>query len=122
MWAPASPRERAISENSLVLLLQGLRGLEATVDLRDESAATGRVANVDAFMNIRLAPAALTDRRGRRHCLEQLLVAGRSVRYVHLPDGLDVRATLQAQLRLLQRLRRPAPAAARREFPTARRK
>ncbi|KYO47977.1 serine/threonine-protein kinase 40 [Alligator mississippiensis] len=89
MWAPASPRERAISENSLVLLLQGLRGLEATVDLRDESAATGRVANVDAFMNIRLAPAALTDRRGRRHCLEQLLVAGRSVRYVHLPDGLD---------------------------------
>ncbi|NWX18739.1 LSM10 protein, partial [Aegotheles bennettii] len=86
-----SVKERTIAENSLVILLQGLRGHRATVDLRDESSATGRVTNVDAFMN---------------------------VRYVHIPDEVDIRATIEEQLQAIQRVRNfGGRDKGRREFP-----
>ncbi|NXM06004.1 LSM10 protein, partial [Tyrannus savana] len=97
--------ERTIAENSLVILLQGLRGHVTTVELRDESAAAGLVTGVDAFMNVRLAEVTLTDRRGAVTRLEQLFVSGRNVRYVHIPDGVDIRATIEEQLRAIQRVR-----------------
>ncbi|NXU49823.1 LSM10 protein, partial [Turnix velox] len=100
-----SLKERAIAENSLVILLQGLRGLLTTVELRDESAATGLVTNVDAFMNVRLAQVTFTDRQGVVSHLDELFVTGRNVRYVHIPQEVDIRATIEQQLQLLQRLR-----------------
>ncbi|XP_070619779.1 U7 snRNA-associated Sm-like protein LSm10 [Erythrolamprus reginae] len=100
-----SVKERTIAENSLVLLLQGLHSRVTTVELRDESVAVGRVVNVDAFMNVRLAEAAFTDRHGRACRLQDLFIAGRNVRYVHIPDEVDIRATLEQQLRLIQRVR-----------------
>ncbi|KFP33642.1 U7 snRNA-associated Sm-like LSm10, partial [Colius striatus] len=84
-------KERTIAENSLVILLQGLHGLVTTVELRDESAATGRVTNVDAFMNVRLTEVTFTDRQGSVAQLDELFVAGRNVRYVHIPDEGDIR-------------------------------
>ncbi|KAH0631058.1 hypothetical protein JD844_005145 [Phrynosoma platyrhinos] len=100
-----SVKERTISENSLVVLLQGLHGRVTTVELRDEAVAVGRLANVDAFMNIRLAETTFTDRRGRSSELSDLFVAGRNVRYVHIPDEVDIRATIEAQLQLIHRVR-----------------
>ncbi|KAM3858131.1 U7 snRNA-associated Sm-like protein LSm10 [Diretmus argenteus] len=100
----SSIRERAIAENSMVILLQGLRGQVTTVDLRDESTARGRVVNVDAFMNVRLAEVLYRDRRGRLAQLEDLFVTGRNVRYVHIPDHLDIMETIQAQLAKIQRV------------------
>ncbi|XP_060640031.2 U7 snRNA-associated Sm-like protein LSm10 [Anolis sagrei] len=100
-----SVKERTISENTLVLLLQSLTGRVTQVELRDESLAVGRVTNVDAFMNIRLGPTTFTDRAGRTSQLEGLFVAGRSVRYVHIPDDVDIRAAIEGQLQLLRRVR-----------------
>ncbi|XP_042296194.1 U7 snRNA-associated Sm-like protein LSm10 [Sceloporus undulatus] len=100
-----SVKERTISENSLVILLQGLHGRVTTVELRDETVAVGRVTNVDAFMNIRLAQATFTDRHGCTSELADLFVAGRNVRYVHIPDEVDIRATIEAQLQLIHRVR-----------------
>lgn len=101
----ASLRERTIAESSLVLLLQGLRGAVTSVELRDESAARGRVVSVDAFMNIRLREVLHRDRRGRLSTLDDLFVTGRNVRYVHIPDHLDIRATIEAQLAAGTRVR-----------------
>ncbi|NWX28058.1 LSM10 protein, partial [Notiomystis cincta] len=78
-----SLKERTIAENSLVILLQGLRGRLTTVELRDESAAAGRVTSVDAFMNVRLAEVTFRDRQG----------------------ALDIRATIEEQLRAIHRVR-----------------
>uniref|UniRef100_A0A8D0C485 LSM10, U7 small nuclear RNA associated n=1 Tax=Salvator merianae TaxID=96440 RepID=A0A8D0C485_SALMN len=100
-----SVKERTIAENSLVILLQGLHGRVTTVELRDESVAVGRVVNVDAFMNIRLAEATFTDRHGHSSCLNDLFLTGRNIRYVHIPDDVDIRATIQAQLQLIHRVR-----------------
>lgn len=101
-----SVRERTIAENSLVLLLQGLQGLETTVELRNEGVARGRVLSVDAFMNVRLRDATYQDGAGGPAVqLQDLFVTGRNVRYVHIPEQLDVTETIQKQLQQIHRLR-----------------
>ncbi|KAL0961964.1 hypothetical protein UPYG_G00333960 [Umbra pygmaea] len=100
-----SIRERTIAENSLVILLQGLQGEVTTVDLRDESTARGRVINVDAFMNVRLEEVLYRDRRGRLSQLADLFITGRNVRYVHIPDHVDIIKTIQTQLEKIRRIR-----------------
>ncbi|XP_067112294.1 U7 snRNA-associated Sm-like protein LSm10 [Osmerus mordax] len=100
-----SIRERTIAENSLVILLQGLHGQVTTVDLRDESTARGRVINVDAFMNVRLEEVLYRDRRGRQSQLADLFVTGRNIRYVHIPDDVNIVETIQSQLARIHRVR-----------------
>lgn len=100
-----SIRERTIAENSMVVLLQGLQGEVTTVDLRNESTARGRVVNVDAFMNIRLAEVLYRDRRGQLTKLQDLFITGRNVRYVHIPDHMNIMKTIQSQLAKIHRVR-----------------
>ncbi|KAJ8366449.1 hypothetical protein AAFF_G00355500 [Aldrovandia affinis] len=111
-----SIRERTIAENSLVILLQGLQGQVTTVDLRDESTARGRVLNVDAFMNIRLEQVLYKDRRGQISRLADLFITGRNVRYVHIPDNVDIMDTIQAQLRIIGRVRNFGEKGGRKEY------
>ncbi|XP_015204146.1 U7 snRNA-associated Sm-like protein LSm10 [Lepisosteus oculatus] len=100
-----SIRERTIAENSLVVLLQGLHGCVTTVDLRDESVVRGRVVNVDAFMNVRLEEVVYKDRRGGLRRLDDFFVTGRNVRYVHLPDEVNIMKTIEQQLEKIHRVR-----------------
>lgn len=100
-----SIRERTIAENSMVVLLQGLQGQVTTVDLKNESTARGRVVNVDAFMNIRLTDVLYRDRRGQLTQLQDLFVTGRNIRYVHIPDHMDIMKTIQSQLAKIHRVR-----------------
>lgn len=101
----SSIRERTVTENSLVVLLQGLQGEVTTVDLRNECTARGRIINVDAFMNIRLEAVLYRDRRGQLANLQDLFVTGRNVRYVHIPDHVDIMRTIQTQLARIHRVR-----------------
>ncbi|TDH03894.1 hypothetical protein EPR50_G00146620 [Perca flavescens] len=100
-----SIRERTIAENSMVVLLQGLQGEVTTVDLRNECTARGRVVNVDAFMNVRLKDVLYRDRRGKLTRLQDLFITGRNVRYVHIPDHMDIMKTIQSQLAKIHRVR-----------------
>ncbi|XP_037120446.1 U7 snRNA-associated Sm-like protein LSm10 [Syngnathus acus] len=101
----SSIRERTIAENSMVVLLQGLRGEVTTVDLRNESTARGRVVNVDAFMNVRLEEVVYRDSKGRQTHLQDLFITGRNIRYVHIPDHMDIMKTIQGQLAKIHRVR-----------------
>ncbi|KAM9737579.1 U7 snRNA-associated Sm-like protein LSm10 [Menidia menidia] len=103
--ATPSLRERGLAQGSLVLLLQGLQGHVTTVELRDEGAARGRLLSVDAFMNVRLQDVLFRDRGGRSTHLQDLFVTGRNVRYVHIPDQVDVLQTIREQLDQNQRVR-----------------
>ncbi|XP_076610938.1 U7 snRNA-associated Sm-like protein LSm10 [Chaetodon auriga] len=100
----SSIRERAITENSMVVLLQGLQGEVTTVDMKNESTARGRVVSVDAFMNVRLEDVLYRDRRGQLTQLQDLFITGRNVRYVHIPDHIDIMKTIQSQLARIQRV------------------
>lgn len=100
-----SIRERTITENSMVILLQGLQGEVTTVDLRNESTARGRVVNVDAFMNVRLEDVLYRDRLGQLTQLQDLFITGRNIRYVHIPDHMDIMKTIESQLAKIHRVR-----------------
>ncbi|KAL7868402.1 hypothetical protein SRHO_G00097860 [Serrasalmus rhombeus] len=114
--ASQSIRERTIAENSLVVLLQGLQGEVTTVDLRDESTARGRVINVDAFMNVRLEDVLYRDRRGRVSEMADLFITGRNIRYVHIPDHMNIAETIQSQLEKIHRVRHFAEKGGRKEY------
>lgn len=100
-----SIRERTITENSMVILLQGLQGEVTTVDLRNESTARGRMVNVDAFMNVRLEDVLYRDRLGQLTQLQDLFITGRNIRYVHIPDHMDIMKTIESQLAKIHRVR-----------------
>ncbi|XP_072227333.1 U7 snRNA-associated Sm-like protein LSm10 [Leuresthes tenuis] len=100
-----SIRERTIAENSMVVLLQGLQGEVTTVDLRNESSARGRLVNVDAFMNVRLEKVLYRNQRGQQTQLQDMFITGRNVRYVHIPDHVDIMKTIQNQLAKIHRVR-----------------
>lgn len=100
-----SIRERTITENSMVILLQGLQGEVTTVDLRNESTARGRVVNVDAFMNVRLEDVLYRDRLGQLTQLQDLFITGRNIRYVHIPDHMNIMKTIESQLAKIHRVR-----------------
>lgn len=100
-----SIRERTITENSMVILLQGLQGEVTTVDLRNESTARGRVVNVDAFMNVRLEDVLYRDRLGQLTQLQDLFITGRNIRYVHIPNHMDIMKTIESQLAKIHRVR-----------------
>lgn len=89
----------------MVILLQGLQGQVTTVDLKNESTARGRVVNVDAFMNIRLKDVLYRDRKGQLTQLQELFITGRNVRYVHIPDHIDIMKTIESQLAKIHRVR-----------------
>ncbi|XP_078093846.1 U7 snRNA-associated Sm-like protein LSm10 [Mustelus asterias] len=114
-----SIKERTIAENSLIILLQGVHGHITTVDLRDESSVRGCFVNVDAFMNIRLSDVTYTDRWGRVSQLDNFFVTGRNVRYVHIPDEINIIKTIQSQLEKIHRVRNfGGKDRGRREFPS----
>ncbi|XP_062889768.1 U7 snRNA-associated Sm-like protein LSm10 [Mobula hypostoma] len=114
-----SIKERTIAENSLIILLQGIHGHVTTVELRDESSVRGRIINVDAFMNIRLSEVLYTDRGGRSSKLDDFFVTGRNVRYVHIPDKINITDTINSQLQKIHQVRNfGGKDRGRKEFPS----
>uniref|UniRef100_UPI00398E4E6C U7 snRNA-associated Sm-like protein LSm10 n=1 Tax=Pristiophorus japonicus TaxID=55135 RepID=UPI00398E4E6C len=111
-----SIKERTVAENSLIILLQGLHGHITTVELRDESSVRGRVDNVDAFTNVRLSEVTYTDRWGKVSHLDNFSVTGRNVRYVHIPDEINI---IHSQLQKIHRVRNfGGKDRGRKEFPS----
>jgi small nuclear ribonucleoprotein (snRNP)-like protein len=103
---------------TLVALLQAMVGHVVRVELRNESALRGRLEEVDAQGNLRLAAATYMRPSGGGRApgaaaavsaaappppLDSVFVAGRSVRYVHIPDRVDGAALLTAHESQLDR-------------------
>ena len=93
-----SGKERAKTEKNLNLLLRGLIGHLTVVELRNESMAAGKIVNVDGFMNISMAETTFRKVNGQETEFEQFFIVGRNVRFVHIPDHLDIMAVIQREL------------------------
>ncbi|XP_078699406.1 U7 snRNA-associated Sm-like protein LSm10 [Branchiostoma floridae x Branchiostoma belcheri] len=101
----ASLRERAISQNTLVCLLQAIQGHETTVELRDEASVYGLIVNVDAFMNTTMKYCTYTDRRGKTVQFDDFYVQGRNIRFVQIPDAVNMMEAIEHQLGSIERRR-----------------
>ncbi|XP_022783362.1 U7 snRNA-associated Sm-like protein LSm10 [Stylophora pistillata] len=106
----AGGRERAVAERSLVCLLQAVEGHRTIVELRNESSAEGLIENVDGFMNVRMSDVKFTKGSGGDIVdFPTMFIHGRQIRYVQIPDYIDMRKAIEEQLSKLGRTRKPPP-------------
>lgn len=105
-----SLRETAKSANSLVCLLQALKGQVTTVELRNEASAKGLIVNVDGFMNVKMMHVTLTNIYGQAQEFCEFFIQGKQIRFVHIPDSVDIVDTIDKQLKLMNKKQQPPPA------------
>lgn len=96
--ALVSKREKYFLFNGLVCLVQSLEGRYTAVDLRNESCVTGKIEQVDAFMNIVMSEAVFIDTKGNEYEFNSFFIHARNIRYVHIPDELLIVPTIKNQL------------------------
>ena len=99
--------EKYSAEKTLICLLHACKGSITTVELRDESALYGRIAHVDGFMNIRMLDVTLTKTDGRVLHFDEIFVQGEKIRFVQIPDEIDIRRAIFQQLNMISRTKNP---------------
>jgi small nuclear ribonucleoprotein (snRNP)-like protein len=87
-------KEEGSGEGTLVVFLQALVGQRVKVDLRTEVQLAGRLDGVDNDMTLRMSTLICTSPEGERTRKDRLLVPGKQVRYVHIPDSVDISKTM----------------------------
>ena len=97
--------EKFRTEQTLVCLLHACKGYETTVELQDESSIYGKIAHVDGFMNIRILRATLTRVDGHVQQFNEMFIQGTKVRFVHIPDEIDILSAINEQLEAIKRTR-----------------
>lgn len=90
--------EKQQSRRTLVCLLQALEGRDTTIELRNETSFLGRVSHVDAMMNVTLSAAAFYRADGTRLDLEDVFIQGRQIRYVHIPEDIDMTKAIRTRI------------------------
>ena len=92
-------REKYFFTNSMICLLKAVEGMETTVELRDEKVVKGYIDKVDGFMNITMSDVTLKLLTGKERKFDSFFVNGRNIRYVHIPDEIDMRKSMEKVLK-----------------------
>ena len=96
--------DRALVCKTLVCLLQGLEGYHTTIELRNENSVTGTIESVDARMNISLTNATFNTLAGNKTHFDKFYIRGIQIRYVHIPDDVDVKNTITKRIKQEQNI------------------
>ncbi|KAF2897753.1 hypothetical protein ILUMI_08416 [Ignelater luminosus] len=91
-------KERFFFFNNLVSVVKGLEGQYTTIDLRNEACLTGKIVNVDGYMNVELEDVILYDPRGSELPFDSFFVSSRLIRYVHIPKGQSAAGIVEKQM------------------------
>lgn len=86
------------SLNGLTCLVQGLTGLYTTVDLRNDCYVSGKIDIVDRSMNITVSDAIFTDVCGNEFYYDMFFVKERNIRYVHIPEEVNIMQTIDQKV------------------------
>ncbi|ELU05300.1 hypothetical protein CAPTEDRAFT_181174 [Capitella teleta] len=99
-------KEKAVSLNTLLCLLQGCVGRCTTIELRNDDSILGTIDHVDIQMNVFLSTITFTRAKtGQQSQLDKLYVQGKNIRYVHIPDDMDMMACIEGQVSLAKTIR-----------------
>eukprot|EP00727_Mastigamoeba_balamuthi_P001099 m51a1_g10987 hypothetical protein (199) ;mRNA; f:321219-321879 len=91
------PVQRREGKPTLACLFEAIAdGCEVDVELRDESRVRGVVCDSDAHLNLWLRGAIMYKPRAQPRSFDEILVRSGSIRYVALPEDLDVARELEA--------------------------
>ena len=95
-----TPRERYFIANSMICLLKAVEGFETTVELRNEKVVEGHIDKVDGYMNISMSDVTLKLLlTGEEKKFDSFFVNGKSIRYVHIPDEINMRKSMDKVLK-----------------------
>ena len=98
----ATAREKFKFQNTLLCLLKGLIGRKVVVELRNEHSVVGTIEDVDWLMNTSMTHARYTTPDGRIMAFEQFYIQGRNIRFVQIPNYVDIMETINTELRKFQ--------------------
>ena len=79
-------------------MMKELEGHYTTVELRNETEVTGKTENVDGFMNIVLSDVTYSKPNTESVHFPLIHIHGRQIRYVHIPDQINMRRAIVNQL------------------------
>ncbi|KAK7076162.1 lsm10, U7 small nuclear RNA associated [Halocaridina rubra] len=99
-------REQQHKLNSLACLAMGMQGWKTTIELNNDSYVSGRIVEVDAKMNMEISEARYTDGNGKSLNLDNFHVRGRKIRYVHIPDQVDIMKMLEEMVVIQKKSRK----------------
>jgi small nuclear ribonucleoprotein (snRNP)-like protein len=101
--------EKELNCNTLIGIVRACEGKRVQIDLRNELHIYGRVESVFGDMNIIMSNAYVmtpafkiyeneTDARSKSKFYEEITLRGRNIRFVHVPDEIDMVKALQRQI------------------------
>lgn len=102
-----SARQKAFNYNTLIGILKACEGKTVQIDLRNEMHIYGKVESVFSEMNITLSNAHLIPPSFKPDPLvksnlpkyySEITIRGKNVRFVHVPDDVDMISALQKQM------------------------
>lgn len=88
-----------MNRKSIGSVLSSLRGQEVIVELKNDRTVRGILDDGDWGMNLVMRNVSIENADDNKSTImEQLMVSGRSIRYIHLPPSLDWRVTISQYL------------------------
>jgi len=94
----SAAQEKFLLSTNLSGLLNACVGEIITVELRNEAYVTGKLVSSDGFMCCSLEKAQLIDPAGARTKFDSFFVHSRLIRYVQLPETMDISTSLERQI------------------------
>ena len=95
-----TPRETQRSTNTLVCLLQGLAGHVVKIELRNEASILGKIVHVDGYMDVDMVNVSYTDVDNKTSHFEDFHIQGKNIRFVQVPDELNMLSVISRQLEM----------------------
>jgi len=89
--------DQHLRSSTLAALLQACHGKVTTIELRNEAYVTGKVVEADGYMNVSLEAAIMMDPAGNTLHFDAFTVQNRLIRYVQIPESIDIIQALKEQ-------------------------
>jgi small nuclear ribonucleoprotein (snRNP)-like protein len=89
---------------NLSVVACSLQGIEVVIELKNDSELRGIVFESDGKLNITLKDATCTLPSGQSTSYDELFVRGKTVRYIHFPPTINVRAQVTEHFSKLARI------------------
>lgn len=93
-----SGEERAKTERTLLCLIRGCLGYKTLIELRNESTVYGKLLNCDGFMNLIIEDARFAKISGEVQYFSEMHILAKNIRYIHIPDEIDIQKTIEKEL------------------------
>ncbi len=98
-----SNKEKALLCNSLLSLIKACEGRKTQIDLRNESNIYGCIDYVYDDMNVIMSDCVFTNLKGDKKFYKYLTIRGSNIRFVHIPDSIDIINSVQNRINSIRR-------------------